>query len=119
MTRVEKFDTKSLPSRQPNVGAHFRKHAMEHLHWIAMEIEANRHMIKPTELFYESSAMEEPTRLVLARENEMRKIRTLRRRIIPGISAPFDENAVPQVCLFMWIPADRFVFVCIWVYLCT
>ena len=99
MTRLDRFDTKSLSVRTPGVGAHFRSHAMEHLHWIALQIDMNRHMIKAQELFYELNVDEEPSRLERARQEEITKIKTSTHIIVPGISSPYDENAVPEVFL--------------------
>ena len=52
MTRLAVYQTTSLPKwlRKHGVNVHFEQNAMEHLHWIAREIDANRNLIEPAEL---------------------------------------------------------------------
>ena len=90
MTPLARFDTKTLPTRQPRVGAHFRAHAMEHIHWVADTINANVNLLDQNDFWYENHAASAPSGLQLAREQELARLRTSKMLAIPGINNPID-----------------------------
>ena len=76
LTRLRCFNTKTLPSKQPGVAAHLKKHAMEHLHWMALLINENIDIINKDELFYESGTAQELSYVDKIRKDEMALMRT-------------------------------------------
>ena len=75
LTRLKCFDTATLPVRQAGVAAHLQRHAMEHLHWMATIINANRDCIDSKELFYESGTSRQVSVVDLARRDELALMR--------------------------------------------
>ena len=80
MTRLDAFDTKTLPKWLMKIGAseHFREHAMEHLHWMATYISGNRNLVRNGELFYERGIDKGRGELDLAREKRKQELRSQR-----------------------------------------
>ena len=90
MCRLARYNTKSLPVRRPRVGPHFRTHAMEHLHWIASQIDEHRDRIPPEELYYETLSEEPLSQLQQARETEIALLRSSTQLSVPGMRDTLD-----------------------------
>ena len=81
MTRLATFNTVTLPKwlmKTWSVANYFVEHAMEHAHWMALEIDNNRHLIPSGELFYEGGTERRRTSVDVAREKARMRIRTSR-----------------------------------------
>ena len=79
-TRLAVYQTTSLPNWLPKHGVNirFEQNAMEHLHWIARKIDANRNLIEPTKLFYEGGTHKRLSSVEVARVTRRDRLRSKR-----------------------------------------
>ena len=100
MTRLASFDTTTLPSwlMRHGVAKYFLDTAMEHLHWMAMYIDENVHLVNSEELFYEQGTEKALTPLDIAREEKKQRLRTTRMyNLIPGLEESHPQDRIHQV----------------------
>ena len=101
MTRLATYNTTTLPNwlrKDWSVANYFVEHAMEHAHWMALQIDNNRHLIPSGELFYEAGTERRRTSVDVARESSRMRLRTSRLyRTTLGVDRALPENTVHQV----------------------
>ena len=92
MTRLKVFETKTLPPalKRDNVAAFFKANAMEHLHWMAVQINTNKDLVERAELFYEHRAVKVESCVETARRKELALLRT-------GALTPIDKRLARSV----------------------
>ena len=104
MTRLATFNTVTLPSwlmKTWSVANYFVEHAMEHAHWMTIEINNNRHLIPSGELFYEAGTERRRTTVDVAREKARMRLRTARMyRTTMGVVRALPMDTVHGVLIF-------------------
>ena len=102
MTRLDVYETVTIPTSQMKLGAaeHFETHAMEHLHWMCLQVDSHRHLVRRGELFYERGTEKTKTPVEEAR---LRRTALLRgQRLFPhclGIGEMNDPYTIHGVRL--------------------
>lgn len=101
MTRLDAFETKTLPKWLMKVGAseHFRENAMEHLHWMALFIDEHKDLVRAGELFYEQGT--EKRGSTLDRDRNERRSELRQQRLFGrcrGIRPVDEYDRIHQVC---------------------
>ena len=100
MTRIETFETKTLPPtlKKPGVAEIFQQNAFEHVHWMVKFINDNRHLIDPEELFYEKGTERVKTAVDVAIEQKTRRLRNMRTRpVTHGVDGALADDYLHEV----------------------
>jgi hypothetical protein len=97
-TRLDCYETTTLPSRQLGVAKHMLNHAMEHLHWMADFITKYRWLVTREELFYEQGTDHSLSAVDIARQVELNALRTGQPvPVVRGLSASEEPPLICQV----------------------
>ena len=113
MTRLDLYETVTIPSWLMKLGAaeHFQAHAMEHLHWMCLEVDSHRDLVRRGELFYERGTEKPQTPLEQARLHRRALLRG--QRVFahcPGIEEMDAPDTIHEVRLFPKSLLSMYIF---------